>query len=278
MSDTTKPISQYHETALELPGTQFSLQDLLTNAARAWDLPRTTVLLILLAPVVVAASGVVAALLGKDAYKWLTEEDQFAETMQVLCYGVAWILCLCVTWYHVRAKNHLIAALYAVLCLGLLFLVGEEISWGQRIAGWGTPASLAAINKQHETNLHNIHGVGSSFKWVQLLVGAYGTILPLVFLNRGLLAPLVFLNRGLLARHRKLVDAVVPHLSLVPFFLPMFVWKLYRNLGHTPPQYYYVITNYNEVIELILAMGFLLFMIFQLRTCRRESATQGATS
>jgi hypothetical protein len=152
-----------------------------------------------------------------------------------------------------------------VLCCGLLFLIGEEVSWGQRIFGWETPESVAAVNKQEETNLHNIHGVGSSFKWIQMLVGAYGTILPIVFLRP-----------AFSARFRKLIEAVVPHWTLVPFFMPMFVWKLYRNLSGTPERFYYVITNYNEVIELILAMGFLLFLVFQLRKCRRELVPETA--
>jgi hypothetical protein len=42
--------------------------------------------------------------------------------------------------------------------LGLLFLIllGEEISWGQRIFGFETPENLAERNMQSETNLHNL--------------------------------------------------------------------------------------------------------------------------
>lgn len=42
------------------------------------------------------------------------------------------------------------------IILGCLFVAGEELSWGQHILGWGTPEFLAEINKQNETNLHNI--------------------------------------------------------------------------------------------------------------------------
>jgi len=38
----------------------------------------------------------------------------------------------------------------------LLFLAGEEISWGQRLFGWGTPEALRGANAQDETNLHNL--------------------------------------------------------------------------------------------------------------------------
>lgn len=44
--------------------------------------------------------------------------------------------------------------------LGLAFLfffgAGEEISWGQRIFGFRTPAPLTQANKQDELNLHNL--------------------------------------------------------------------------------------------------------------------------
>ncbi len=42
-----------------------------------------------------------------------------------------------------------------VIALGAAYFAGEEASWGQHWMGWETPESLAAINKQNETNLHN---------------------------------------------------------------------------------------------------------------------------
>jgi hypothetical protein len=38
----------------------------------------------------------------------------------------------------------------------LFFLGGEEISWGQRLFGWGTPAALRRVNAQDETDIHNL--------------------------------------------------------------------------------------------------------------------------
>lgn len=49
----------------------------------------------------------------------------------------------------------------AVVLLGvgaaLLMLGGEEISWGQRLFGWGTPEAFSSANAQHETNIHNLN-------------------------------------------------------------------------------------------------------------------------
>lgn len=39
--------------------------------------------------------------------------------------------------------------------LGIIYILGEEISWGQHYFGWGTPEWYQAVNDQQETNLHN---------------------------------------------------------------------------------------------------------------------------
>ncbi|MDJ0656919.1 MAG: hypothetical protein QNJ40_22350 [Xanthomonadales bacterium] len=42
------------------------------------------------------------------------------------------------------------------LVVGCVYFAGEEISWGQHLFGWDTPAPLAGLNDQGETNLHNM--------------------------------------------------------------------------------------------------------------------------
>ncbi|MGB2710170.1 MAG: hypothetical protein WBC33_01540 [Conexibacter sp.] len=45
----------------------------------------------------------------------------------------------------------------ALMGIGLFFAGGEEISWGQRLLGFGDPAGFSAVNAQDETNLHNLN-------------------------------------------------------------------------------------------------------------------------
>jgi hypothetical protein len=174
--------------------------------------------------------------------------------LQVLFYGLAFILALFVTRRQWQESRQWMALLYLGFCAGLFFLIGEELNWGQRIFGWSTSDSFAEINKQGETNLHNIYGVGATFKWVQMLVGAYGTLLPLV--------PLFW---RIPARWQKVFSLLVPHYTLVPYFGLLFVWRLYRNLVPDLQAFYFVIAEYNEVMEWALAMGLFLFTVFQLR-------------
>lgn len=53
-------------------------------------------------------------------------------------------------------SRHLARPVFALIALACLFIAGEELSWGQWIFHWETPDSLAAVNLQNETNLHNL--------------------------------------------------------------------------------------------------------------------------
>lgn len=63
-------------------------------------------------------------------------------------------------------------------------VAGEEISWGQRLFGFPTPAQLQEINYQGEANLHNIVALDNLVKFTHIGAGLYGTMLPLLALNR----------------------------------------------------------------------------------------------
>lgn len=224
----------------------------ITAGARDWGISEARFKLMLLLPFAIAFSGVVAALMGKPAYKMLTGEDRIAEYLQVVCWVTSFLLTLWVVKNVGVYDNRVIAALYILLAVGIFFLIGEELSWGQRLFGWQTPEAYKEINKQDETNLHNIYGVGYTFKWIHMMIGAYGTILPLVLLRSNAL-------KG----YKSELSMLVPHYTLIPFFFMPFAWRLYRNLFDAPKAFYFVISEYSEVMELVLAAGFVLFLLFQ---------------
>ncbi|MEQ8232290.1 MAG: hypothetical protein RLW61_13865 [Gammaproteobacteria bacterium] len=43
-----------------------------------------------------------------------------------------------------------------LLTAACVYFAGEELSWGQHLFGWQTPESVARLNDQQETNLHNM--------------------------------------------------------------------------------------------------------------------------
>lgn len=230
------------------------MTEFVTTSAAAWRVSTWSTVLLLLTPFFIMAIGVLSAFLGKRIYLLVTGEDGIAENLQVIVYIITLVLAVRMVHTYWQAQERLIALLYVVLCCGLVFLTGEEISWGQRIFGWSTTGVFAEINEQQETNLHNIEGVQELFKWVQMLVGAYGLFLPLMVKRWGVFPAL-----------RKLVVAITPHESLIPYFGAMFFWKLYRNLITAPGHWEFRLSEYNEVIELVLALGLFWFMVFQTR-------------
>jgi hypothetical protein len=75
---------------------------------------------------------------------------------------------------------------YFYLFFAFLFFVGfgEEISWGQRLVGWETPKIFQEINRQKETNIHNLKVLGEGILRPDVLFFtfwfSYCLILPLV--------------------------------------------------------------------------------------------------
>lgn len=231
------------------------------DEAEGWDLPDRTVVAIAVVPGVLAVMGAGSALLGEGAFKAFTGEDGFAEVSQVLLYALAAVLSLVVCVTLRRRGERRVAQLYGLLFAALVFVVGEELSWGQRIVGWTTPEPLAAVNKQDETTIHNLEAVATAFKWVQLTVGAYGGAMPLVVRRLRRRRP----DRPL----PPVVDWVVPPVLLAPYFLGLAVWRVYRNVLEAPRGLEFAVSEFNEVFELILACGFALMCAYQLRRARR---------
>ena len=98
-----------------------------------------------------------------DVFIAITKEDSFVENLGAAFYFIASLFFF---YNYITSKgsgNNLWKLrteqnMFCVL-LGSAFFcaLGEEISWGQRIFGWGTPEPLCEANWQEETNIHNIN-------------------------------------------------------------------------------------------------------------------------
>jgi len=224
------------------------------ESAAEWKFSPGLVAMIWWAPFVIVLLGLVAALIGGNVYRVLTGEDRLAENLQVYC----WLLAFGMGWLVIqrlgKAGRYGMAFLYFCLIAGIFVIIGEEVSWGQRLFGWETPDALKVVNRQHETNIHSLDGMVDTFRSLYLLIGAYGTILPVLFYRA---RPS--------AIYQKFISLLVPHITLVPYFLATFAWRIYLSFWKLPEKYYFEISKYSEVVELILALGFLLFISFQFR-------------
>ncbi len=175
------------------------------NAA-AWGVPPPATVVLLVTPLALAALAVLAAGLAPSAFIRVTDEDGPIEWLQVIIllatagfFGLA-----AIRLWHRGARLVPVALLIAVV--GAIGVAGEEISWGQRLFGFATPAELEGINYQGEANLHNIVALDTLVKFTHIGAGLYGTVLPILALSRR--AP-----RALRS------SLLVPPVSLVSFFL-----------------------------------------------------------
>lgn len=239
-------------------GTFF--RDFFRNGARDWGISETKMKLLCAAPLVVLLLGVVAALMGKEVYKMYTGEDQLGEYLQVVCWCASLWLAIKVASH--RGHDRYIRALYWVIVIGIFFLMGEEVSWGQRWFDLQTPEEIRVINKQEELNIHDLYGIDVALKWLQLLAGMYGVFMPLIVLRSRQLQPF-----------RESMWYIVPHFTLMPFFGALILWRLYRNLFDPPKEFYFVISEYSEVMELGLAVVFLLFLVYQMRNLPKPKSS-----
>ena len=96
------------------------------------------------------------AIANPGLYEVLTQEDHWVEYLTAVWFLVGGLL-LVGTALAERSWRR--RGVYVLGAAALLFVAGEEISWGQRILGFATPDALAALNRQDEFNVHNIRYV-----------------------------------------------------------------------------------------------------------------------
>ncbi len=104
----------------------------------------------------IAILGLIISLLNNDLYEYLCEEDGWAEniTVGIFCVSLAYTIYLFVKCFRKKAALWRIAM--TLLTLAIIFVIGEEISWGQRIFGIDSGDFFASKNTQGETNIHNL--------------------------------------------------------------------------------------------------------------------------
>lgn len=108
---------------------------------------------------------ILTSLLSVKDYMLLIQEDGIIENGSATLWFLAAIVSVCGFSSNRSIKRFVLVGL-------ILFFVicgGEEISWGQRLVGFHGPEALLDVNKQHETNIHNIGSI-SVFSNVFLLL------------------------------------------------------------------------------------------------------------
>lgn len=85
-----------------------------------------------------------------------TSENGLIENSQVVIALTGCLLAMIKARDYLTNGNRLEALWFGCMALGMIYIAGEEVSWGQWIFHWDTPAPFQALNDQNETNLHNM--------------------------------------------------------------------------------------------------------------------------
>ncbi len=193
-----------------------------------------------------------------DQYWLLIQEDAFFEWWQFIGYFGAGLLFM---WQALHLKHwppwmRIAMAVGAVL---LIFVAGEEISWGQRIFEIKNPDYFNQHNVQAELSLHNLDTVQSV-----LHLGYIILCLGLTF-AQPLLISILHLTRHSkqLSKTLKYVKEAAPPWYLGGYFLPvsafysLFVfWKPFGAVMRNGVLL--MVGRDQEVFESLLAMGIMI--------------------
>ena len=118
-----------------------------------------------------------------DARGIMYREDGVGETATViLLISAACYFFLSSRRLRERGEKLVSVIVFLVLVFTILLAL-EEVSWGQRIFGWSTPAFISDLNYQDETNLHNMLGEKHSYLiLVEFSIGfAVSTLIVLAY-------------------------------------------------------------------------------------------------
>ncbi len=174
-----------------------------------------------------------------DYFLRLVSEDHLIEYLQFFAVFASGILAWVTSW-KVYPKNKFWGICFLLFGAGLLFVAGDEISWGQRLFGLTTPESLSQINAQNEITAHNIKAISPYIWWGYMSVGIVGSL--------GWMLSAKYFH--------------VPWYA-APYFGALLVYNSLAQPGRI-----HGIGEWSEVAELAMYMGILIYCVYANRLSR----------
>ena len=160
----------------------------------------------------------------------------------------------CLLWKAaVQASSTGLKLLIRSGSVGLFVLSMEEMSWGQMIFNWGTPATLNEHNVQHETNIHNL-SFWHSHTW---------TVAACVFTLLFFLSVCGFLvRRSDSIRLGSWIDVVLPLGCTASYFgvAALMYWGVVAEKNGI--DLIYLHTREQEIAEFLFAVGVFIHVVY----------------
>jgi hypothetical protein len=212
-------------------------------------------------PVVFVAVSLGVKIFTPGLYRGSIREDGLIEWGTALVFGAAGGFAVLLASSLWQQRRRVLGGLYLGLAAGMALAMLEEISWGQRVLNIESPEFFRENSVKDEVNLHNLEGFPLQLAF--LIVGFYGAFSRL-------------LTPGSVRRRFPVeVDLLTPRYALSGYFLLTFLLYVYfeyvyrtiiRPLGITDRRSYdytvhFIDAKEQEPLELLLAMGFLIFVL-----------------
>ena len=191
---------------------------------------------------------------GFNIEKGINREGGFIEIMTVILLAVALFFGI----RSARAASGIRRLFYAFLSLGAFYFLGEEISWGQHLFSWKAPESVANINEQKETNLHNLPGIYNEIfaKIPRLFLSVFsivgGAMIPLYFQKRSQTFPPASIHTWIWPSSISTLTAILINTVSIPS-------KIFHQLDREMPALLNI--EQSEQKECFIALFILLYMI-----------------
>lgn len=209
-------------------------------------------------------------------YRLLIAEDGPVENATVIAYGAAAVLAAGLFISLRSQQQKIIAFLYLALAAGLLFIAMEELNWGQRLVGFSTPNFFVEHGTKPEFSLHNLKAVPLGYLFI--LVGFFGAFSRLI------------LKKPLAGRYPMVLALLTPRVAWSGFFLvPLLLYIYYEYVYQTVMlplgieirreykwEGHFITGKDQEPIELLLAIGFLVFLLDNWRNYRTIRWSSGS--
>ena len=192
----------------------------------------------------------------------LTAEGGWVESGQAILFAVGALLSARIAWRLHQSGQSAWAIVYSAIALGLGWVTGEELSWGQHLLAFPTPEWFQAHNRQGEFNIHNIPGVAPTIRWG----------LDYVLIVVSILSGLAW-RRGRSRWRRWQLHLWVPHHAFIPAWLCVMSYRMLRTLYlwrySEATTISRVVQRMSEPIELIFALAVVVFLTMVLGQVKR---------
>lgn len=219
-------------------------------------------------PVFMLTYPLVLMIPGLDWEAHVYREFGLMENLTVLFLLAALIIALRTLPLRFSALHGLAICLLAA---GAFVFMGEEISWGQHFVGWETPEEWKEINRQKETNIHNMNGT-VEFIFTKVIRSA----LSVGCVVGGLIIPWILTRKQVGFRPGSLWFWAWPSLMAAPASILANVVgvpnKIANHFESTLPNYYGPFTG--ELKEAFLALVILLYAVTQFRVAKQARAVR----